>query len=156
MRITKTFQITFDEPCPNWLCADNLAFALHSVCTNTQFEVVETARNPEYPEEGFNEDDEEIDIPPEEASEEHRHMLRGGAFWDGWPFADCSYRSDTRPENNLESSGFRIAKHGGWHRVMRSGSWDDEAHLCRSAKRSRLESVICRYNLGFRISRRKA
>lgn len=41
MVVTKLFALTFDEPNPNWLCADNLKIALEQVCTNTKFRVVE-------------------------------------------------------------------------------------------------------------------
>jgi hypothetical protein len=48
MKITKVFKIEFDEPNPHWLCADNLAVALHSYCKNTQFSVKELMRFPDY------------------------------------------------------------------------------------------------------------
>jgi hypothetical protein len=41
MLVTKVFEITLDEPCPHWLCADNLSIALHGYCTKTRFDVVE-------------------------------------------------------------------------------------------------------------------
>lgn len=41
MKVTKTFKITFNEPSPNWLCADNLALALHAYCKKTKFDVCE-------------------------------------------------------------------------------------------------------------------
>ena len=50
MKITKTFEITLDEPTPHWLCADNLHLALQAYCPYTQFKIVETKRVPEYPE----------------------------------------------------------------------------------------------------------
>jgi len=46
MLVTKTFEITFDEPNEDWLCADNLAVALHQVCTNTRFIVKELCCDP--------------------------------------------------------------------------------------------------------------
>jgi hypothetical protein len=51
MRITKLFKITFDEPSPHWLCADNLKIALEAYCTNTSFKVKELDREPEYEQE---------------------------------------------------------------------------------------------------------
>ena len=41
MLITKTFEITFNEPNKNWLCSDNLKIALESYCVNTKFTVKE-------------------------------------------------------------------------------------------------------------------
>ncbi len=41
MMITRYYAITFDEPNEGWLCADNVAIALHMCCTNTRFEVKE-------------------------------------------------------------------------------------------------------------------
>lgn len=43
MKITKVFKIKFDEPSPHWLCADNLAVALHGYCKKSgiQFHVEE-------------------------------------------------------------------------------------------------------------------
>ena len=35
MIVTKQFEITFDEPNPNWLCEDNLSIALHGYCKNS-------------------------------------------------------------------------------------------------------------------------
>lgn len=44
MIVMKHFAITFDEPNPNWLCADNLKIALEQVCTNTKFRIVEVKK----------------------------------------------------------------------------------------------------------------
>jgi len=41
MIVTRTYEITFDEPNPGWLCSDNLSLVLHSHCKNTKFEVRE-------------------------------------------------------------------------------------------------------------------
>ena len=39
MMVTNIYAITFDEPNPSWLCADNLAVALHAYCKNIKFHV---------------------------------------------------------------------------------------------------------------------
>ena len=46
MIVTKTFKLTFDEPNPYWLCADNLKIVLEQVCTGTEFEVEEVSCEP--------------------------------------------------------------------------------------------------------------
>lgn len=46
MKVTKTFEITFDEPSPHWLCADNLAVCLVSKCSGTDFTVREVSCDP--------------------------------------------------------------------------------------------------------------
>ena len=46
MIVTKTFKLTFDEPNPHWLCADNLVLALREGCPNTNFEVEEVSCEP--------------------------------------------------------------------------------------------------------------
>jgi hypothetical protein len=46
VKVTKTFEIQFDEPSPHWLCADNLALVLHQVCKNTKFRVKELSCEP--------------------------------------------------------------------------------------------------------------
>lgn len=52
MKVTKTFELTFDEPDPGWLCAGNLVLALQEVCTNTKFEAKELSCRPPWPEAG--------------------------------------------------------------------------------------------------------
>ena len=46
MKVTKTFEITFDEPSPHWLCADNLAACLVDKCKGTDFTVREVSCDP--------------------------------------------------------------------------------------------------------------
>ena len=50
MKIKKIFEIELDEPCPHWLCADNLATALNNYCKGAEanFKVQELARYPDY------------------------------------------------------------------------------------------------------------
>ncbi len=44
-QVTKKYSVTFNEPSPDWLCADNLAVALHSHCKNTKFKVKELTKD---------------------------------------------------------------------------------------------------------------
>lgn len=47
MLVTKRFRITFDEPNEDWLCADNLAVALHAYCKGTKFLVEQLGKTEE-------------------------------------------------------------------------------------------------------------
>jgi hypothetical protein len=48
MKVTKLFEITFDEPDPDWLCADNLNIVLKDALEPLTFEIRELTNREQY------------------------------------------------------------------------------------------------------------
>lgn len=101
------------------------------------------------------------DGPSEPKTTGSSRVIRGGSWSIDAVYCRSAFRSWNVPGLRISSLGFRIARDGvppnpkptGSFRVIRGGSWYDEAKYCRSALRDRYGTGRRREFLGFRLAR---